>query len=125
GAWAQRVFIFPRRRRHTSFSRDWSSDVCSSDLYRIKQHDGNRMQGKEPAPGLIHAFGNEVGREILFEKFPVFKRVVPLRIRHGSRIEPYVNQIGFPEKLLTALADQHDGVHMRTVQIVYAAFEFI
>src|SRR5690606_41157503 len=21
-----------RRRRHTSFSRDWSSDVCSSDL---------------------------------------------------------------------------------------------
>src|SRR5690606_40358062 len=22
------------RRRHTSFSRDWSSDVCSSDLHR-------------------------------------------------------------------------------------------
>src|SRR5690606_35933482 len=22
------------RRRHTSFSRDWSSDVCSSDLYQ-------------------------------------------------------------------------------------------
>src|SRR5690606_40087692 len=22
------------RRRHTRFSRDWSSDVCSSDLYR-------------------------------------------------------------------------------------------
>src|SRR5690606_40443710 len=25
-------FFFPSRRRHTSFSRDWSSDVCSSDL---------------------------------------------------------------------------------------------
>src|SRR5690606_39434435 len=25
-------FLFSRRRRHTSFSRDWSSDVCSSDL---------------------------------------------------------------------------------------------
>src|SRR5690606_7426991 len=25
-------FFFSRRRRHTSFSRDWSSDVCSSDL---------------------------------------------------------------------------------------------
>src|SRR5690606_40578627 len=24
--------FFYRRRRHTSFSRDWSSDVCSSDL---------------------------------------------------------------------------------------------
>src|SRR5690606_39560602 len=23
------------RRRHTRFSRDWSSDVCSSDLYLI------------------------------------------------------------------------------------------
>src|SRR5690606_39480324 len=26
------VFFFSSRRRHTSFSRDWSSDVCSSDL---------------------------------------------------------------------------------------------
>src|SRR5690606_40886716 len=34
------LFFFSSRRRHTSFSRDWSSDVCSSDLlfsskYRI------------------------------------------------------------------------------------------
>src|SRR5690606_9572248 len=27
-------FFFSSRRRHTSFSRDWSSDVCSSDLKR-------------------------------------------------------------------------------------------
>src|SRR5439155_9289230 len=26
-------FFFPSRRRHTSWPRDWSSDVCSSDLY--------------------------------------------------------------------------------------------
>src|SRR5690606_40483795 len=26
------VFFFSSRRRHTRFSRDWSSDVCSSDL---------------------------------------------------------------------------------------------
>src|SRR5690606_39836320 len=26
------VFSFSSRRRHTRFSRDWSSDVCSSDL---------------------------------------------------------------------------------------------
>src|SRR5207302_8336760 len=25
------------RRRHTRFSRDWSSDVCSSDLNLLKQ----------------------------------------------------------------------------------------
>src|SRR5690606_10850875 len=27
-----RGFVFSSRRRHTRFSRDWSSDVCSSDL---------------------------------------------------------------------------------------------
>src|SRR5690606_3332902 len=28
------IFFFSSRRRHTRFSRDWSSDVCSSDLRR-------------------------------------------------------------------------------------------
>src|SRR5690606_41128616 len=28
----RRLFFFSSRRRHTRFSRDWSSDVCSSDL---------------------------------------------------------------------------------------------
>src|SRR5690606_7716556 len=31
---AQEYFFFSSRRRHTRFSRDWSSDVCSSDLER-------------------------------------------------------------------------------------------
>src|SRR5436309_13649395 len=29
------LFFFSSRRRHTRFSRDWSSDVCSSDLNMI------------------------------------------------------------------------------------------
>src|SRR5690606_40828337 len=29
---ARLLFFFSSRRRHTRFSRDWSSDVCSSDL---------------------------------------------------------------------------------------------
>src|SRR5690606_39877572 len=32
-------FFFSSRRRHTRFSRDWSSDVCSSDL-PVVQPDG-------------------------------------------------------------------------------------
>src|SRR5690606_4852547 len=28
-------FFFASRRRHTRFSRDWSSDVCSSDLEAV------------------------------------------------------------------------------------------
>src|SRR5207253_6567360 len=30
------VFFFSSRRRHTRWPRDWSSDVCSSDLIRAK-----------------------------------------------------------------------------------------
>src|SRR5690606_34813073 len=33
------TFFFSSRRRHTRFSRDWSSDVCSSDLeFRTTQN---------------------------------------------------------------------------------------
>src|SRR3989338_7326975 len=34
--WATEVFIFSRRRRHTRWNCDWSSDVCSSDLKHKK-----------------------------------------------------------------------------------------
>src|SRR5690606_40966854 len=34
------VFFFSSRRRHTRFSRDWSSDVCSSDLARAFHRSG-------------------------------------------------------------------------------------
>src|SRR2546422_2398864 len=30
--WCRAFFFFSSRRRHTRCSRDWSSDVCSSDL---------------------------------------------------------------------------------------------
>src|SRR5690625_7277576 len=29
------IFFFSSRRRHTRWPRDWSSDVCSSDLKQI------------------------------------------------------------------------------------------
>src|SRR5690606_40692877 len=32
-------FFFSSRRRHTRFSRDWSSDVCSSDLKAVDHFD--------------------------------------------------------------------------------------
>src|SRR5690606_41072029 len=45
------LLCFSSRRRHTSFSRDWSSDVCSCDLTQgvrlIKLKVGERMQGLE------------------------------------------------------------------------------
>src|SRR5690606_18074881 len=38
-------FFFSSRRRHTSFSRDWSSDVCSSDLsYALSTAENDRKR---------------------------------------------------------------------------------
>src|SRR2546421_705240 len=35
------IFFFSSRRRHTRSDRDWSSDVCSSDLYNnVPFHQG-------------------------------------------------------------------------------------
>src|SRR2546429_3459209 len=37
GCGAGNCFFFSSRRRHTRCSRDWSSDVCSSDLYKLQR----------------------------------------------------------------------------------------
>src|SRR5690606_3715230 len=48
-------FFFSSRRRHTRFSRDWSSDVCSSDLLcRIEgPPDSNRKSTDRSFQSLI------------------------------------------------------------------------
>src|SRR5687768_18353364 len=37
-------FFFSSRRRHTRCSRDWSSDVCSSDLGSLKLRGTARIE---------------------------------------------------------------------------------
>src|SRR2546429_6024395 len=37
------VCVFPSRRRHTRCSRDWSSDVCSSDLMEMRREVGAQI----------------------------------------------------------------------------------
>src|SRR5258707_15084518 len=48
------LFFFSSRRRHTRYWRDWSSDVCSSDLalYRLRPADFGEIKhadGVSPA----------------------------------------------------------------------------
>src|SRR5256886_15646432 len=61
-------FFFSSRRRHTRFDCDWSSDVCSSDLYppidyqKIVYYSAPKRQGEGPAnldevdPKLLETF---------------------------------------------------------------------
>src|SRR5437870_11378952 len=48
---AAMIFFFSNRRRHTRWPRDWSSDVCSSDLVggcpRIRPPRKRRMIGHQ------------------------------------------------------------------------------
>src|SRR5207249_9059773 len=46
-------FFFSGRRRHTRSKRDWSSDVCSSDL----APSGGDRRVNRPKPGKAHAVG--------------------------------------------------------------------
>src|SRR5207247_3201723 len=41
--------FFARRRRHTTSTRDWSSDVCSSDLDQPVVHLGVVEEGRRRA----------------------------------------------------------------------------
>src|SRR5437762_7399568 len=43
------IFFFSSRRRHTRYIGDWSSDVCSSDLWKVValESDGRRATAAE------------------------------------------------------------------------------
>src|SRR5690606_10736773 len=59
------LFFFSSRRRHTRFSRDWSSDVCSSDLAaeRRQQVASQRPLDRVDAAGLL-----PVGPRVSFDE---------------------------------------------------------
>src|SRR2546430_11937387 len=55
----QGFFFFSSRRRHTRFDCDWSSDVCSSDLFpaalptkqaRRRDHPNGKIQAPRAQP---------------------------------------------------------------------------
>src|SRR2546429_5732887 len=64
-------FFFSSRRRHTRCSRDWSSDVCSSDLFGRYTPALNRFPsaagdaGFTPLADYVHRLGLKFGIHIL------------------------------------------------------------
>src|SRR5690606_40105293 len=55
------LVFFSSRRRHTRFSRDWSSDVCSSDLGGVDLDLGCLYELADGSKGVIQALGNSFG----------------------------------------------------------------
>src|SRR5690348_17629805 len=65
------VFFFSSRRRHTRWTGDWSSDVCSSDLLGESRSGGLTKNGRE----------NEFSRPVLVDVFQLTTdaRAAPVR----------------------------------------------
>ena len=60
-------FFFSSRRRHTRYWRDWSSDVCSSDLgltSNIFPEDEFSSQQEQQHPGIPNGGEPEVSDQI-------------------------------------------------------------
>src|SRR5947209_4004677 len=63
------LFFFSSRRRHTRYWRDWSSDVCSSDLSRLVRAEVLSLREREFVAA-ARALGAGAGRVI-------FRHVLP------------------------------------------------
>src|SRR5882757_11113775 len=64
------VFFFSSRRRHTRYWRDWSSDVCSSDLALIAAQVAAPAQAEEAADD-DEPFDAEIGRASCRERVEI------------------------------------------------------
>src|SRR5690606_39950914 len=72
-------FFFSSRRRHTRFSRDWSSDVCSSDL--------NVLLGAPGAPLIVS--GETSGTRWFYLAFTLERSNLPVSVSYpiiGARM---------------------------------------
>src|SRR6266702_6531893 len=69
-------FFFSSRRRHTRWPRDWSSDVCSSDL---------RLQGLcQLEPGWSQSTGR-----LTFDLEPAVRGSIVCEVQHDHRVERF------------------------------------
>src|SRR5207249_9111707 len=85
-------FFFSSRRRHTRSKRDWSSDVCSSDLAFF---DGSRKYvsaGREN--GTFAVWRNiEVG-DVLVDAGPVLQRLLMLAGQRDAELRSEERRVG-------------------------------
>src|SRR5690606_41185197 len=87
------------RRRHTRFSRDWSSDVCSSDLWfqqRLESVRGKPQHSVESRRHLLERLTAAEGLEkYLGTKYPGTKR---FGVEGGESLIPMLDEIRSEER---------------------------
>src|SRR5699024_11021059 len=76
------LFLFSSRRRHTSSKRDWSSDVCSSDLAPDKQ---TRSDGGGQHVTVLGCDTVRLGELLPTASVDALVADLPYGVQHGSR----------------------------------------
>src|SRR5690606_39374049 len=99
---------FSSRRRHTRFSRDWSSDVCSSDLPKAHKFMVPRqfaalvtvkvaaMLAAVPASAQVQRVLPQGQEELRLSYAPIVKQVAPAVVRseeHTSELQSRENLV--------------------------------
>src|SRR5256884_2180790 len=100
-------FFFSSRRRHTRCSRDWSSDVCSSDLRYLEEHVEIRdviMSGGDPLLLSDRRIAELCGRLRAIPHLEV--------IRIGSRVPCHLPERITPE--LCGILKQYHPLYINT-----------
>src|SRR5690606_39904083 len=84
------------RRRHTSFSRDWSSDVCSSDLVLEPEVRNRFASGSIDSSLFVAAQNAGLSHNLTMQMANVFGYDVDFarEIRQGDRFEVLFEEIG-------------------------------
>src|SRR3712207_7818481 len=87
------IFFFSSRRRHTRYWRDWSSDVCSSDLDRLVEVvaaevvvAGGRLDLEDAVADLEHGHVERAAAEVEDEDRLVGLLVEPVGERRRRRL---------------------------------------
>src|SRR5438876_4216863 len=85
------LFFFSSRRRHTRWTGDWSSDVCSSDLVVFRYP-------RDPSKSFIKRVIGLAGDRIRIEAGQVFVNSEPLEEDYVPRA--YADERSYPEMVV-------------------------